>query len=157
MLSMGFCFLRSHSFRSPLKQSISSSSIALRARKKKFDEFSFQDDMFISQKGNKKTPTYKPKSDNQKTYVDYLQNKKIPVVLGVGPAGSGKTMFACLQAIQELNAGRINKIVLTRPVVPVEEEELGFLPGNLVKKMDPWTRPIFDIFSEFTSKEILRI
>ena len=149
MLSMGFCFLRSHSFRSPLKQSISSSSIALRARKKKFDEFSFQDDMFISQKGNKKTPTYKPKSDNQKTYVDYLQNKKIPVVLGVGPAGSGKTMFACLQAIQELNAGRINKIVLTRPVVPVEEEELGFLPGNLVKKMDPWTRPIFDIFSEF--------
>ena len=60
MLSMGFCFLRSHSFRSPLKQSISSSSIALRARKKKFDEFSFQDDMFISQKGNKKTPTYKP-------------------------------------------------------------------------------------------------
>ena len=80
--------------------------------------------MFISQKGNKKTPTYKPKSDNQKTYVDYLQNKKIPVVLGVGPAGSGKTMFG-LQAIQELNAGRINKIVLTS-VVPVEEEELGF-------------------------------
>ena len=113
--------------------------------------------MFISQKGNKKTPTYKPKSDNQKTYVDYLQNKKIPVVLGVGPAGSGKTMFACLQAIQELNAGRINKIVLTRPVVPVEEEELGFLPGNLVKK---WTlgQDLFLIYSlNSTSKEILRI
>ena len=45
--------------------------------------------------------------------------------------------------------GNVNKIILTRPIVPVEEEELGFLPGNLVKKMDPWTRPIFDIFSEF--------
>ena len=79
MLSAGFCFLRSQSFRSPLKQSISSSTTVLRARKKKLDEFSFQDDMFISQKGSKKTSTYKPKSDNQKTYVDYLQNKKIPV------------------------------------------------------------------------------
>jgi len=149
MISMGFYFIRSHSFRSPLKSSISSSVVALRARKKKFDDFSFQDDMFIVQKGSKKIPSYKPKTDNQKTYVDYLQNKLFPIVLGVGPAGSGKTMFACLQAIQELNTGKINKIVLTRPVVPVEEEELGFLPGNLVKKMDPWTRPIFDIFTEF--------
>lgn len=95
------------------------------------------------------TPNYEPRGENQQNYVNFLNDENIPVVLGVGPAGCGKTMFACLQAIQDLRAGNVNKIILTRPIVPVEEEELGFLPGNLVKKMDPWTRPIFDIFSEF--------
>jgi phosphate starvation-inducible PhoH-like protein len=94
-------------------------------------------------------PNYEPRTTNQNKYVDHLSDENIPIVLGVGPAGCGKTMFACLQAIQDLRSGNVNKIILTRPIVPVEEEELGFLPGNLVKKMDPWTRPIFDIFSEF--------
>jgi phosphate starvation-inducible PhoH-like protein len=60
-------------------------------------------------------------------------------------------MFACLRAIELLKKGTLNKIILTRPVVTVEEE-LGFLPGNINKKMDPWTRPIFDIFLEHFSK-----
>jgi phosphate starvation-inducible PhoH-like protein len=61
-------------------------------------------------------------------------------------------MFACMKAIDLLKSRKLNKIVITRPIVSVEEEELGFLPGNLVKKMDPWTRPIMDIFMEFYSK-----
>lgn len=149
MISLSCSFLRIQAFNYPLSRHISSSLVSMRSKKKHTNEFSFQDDLLVNKRNKKNSPSYKPKSYNQKIYVEYLQNKQTPVVLGVGPAGSGKTMFACLQAIQDLNAGKINKIILTRPVVPVEEEELGFLPGNLVKKMDPWTRPIFDIFSEF--------
>lgn len=95
---------------------------------------------------------YKPKGYNQEQYVKYLNDYKTKVVFAVGPAGTGKTMFACNTAIRELKSGNINKIVLTRPVVPVEED-IGFLPGNINKKMDPWTRPIFDIFLEFFSQK----
>jgi phosphate starvation-inducible PhoH-like protein len=94
-------------------------------------------------------PVYKPKSPNQELYYKYLNDPDIPIVFGIGPAGCGKTLLACVTAIEELRRGNIQKIVLTRPIVPVEEEELGFLPGNLIHKMDPWTRPIFDIFLEF--------
>lgn len=97
------------------------------------------------------TPLYLPKNENQKKYVDYLNDYKRNIILGVGPAGTGKTLFACSHAITELKAGNIDKIVLTRPVVPVEED-IGYLPGNLVSKMDPWTRPIMDIFQEYYSK-----
>ena len=95
---------------------------------------------------------YKPKGYNQEQYVKYLNDYKTKVLLAVGPAGTGKTMFACNTAIRELKSGSINKIVLTRPVVPVEED-IGFLPGNINKKMDPWTRPIFDTFLEFFSQK----
>jgi phosphate starvation-inducible PhoH-like protein len=94
-------------------------------------------------------PLYRPRSANQKKYVEVLGDARVPIVFGVGPAGCGKTLFACITAIDGLRRGSIQKIVLTRPVVPVEEEELGFLPGTLNKKMDPWTRPFFDIFLEY--------
>ena len=96
-------------------------------------------------------PLYKPKTENQNKYVKYLTEKKTNVVFAIGPAGTGKTLLACNQAIQDLKEGTINKIIITRPVVPVEEE-IGFLPGNINKKMDPWMRPIFDIFLEFYSQ-----
>ena len=94
---------------------------------------------------------YQPKTHNQEQYCNYLNDPKIKLLFAVGPAGTGKTMLACNNAIKELKSGNINKIILTRPVVPVEED-LGFLPGNINKKMDPWTRPIFDIFLEFYSQ-----
>jgi phosphate starvation-inducible PhoH-like protein len=93
------------------------------------------------------SPKYKPKTENQKKYVDLLHNKSLVVVLG--PAGSGKTLLACVTAIEMFKKGDIQKIILTRPMVTVENEEVGFLPGNLVAKMDPWTKPMFDIFSEY--------
>uniref|UniRef100_A0A6C0H9Y9 PhoH-like protein n=1 Tax=viral metagenome TaxID=1070528 RepID=A0A6C0H9Y9_9ZZZZ len=95
---------------------------------------------------------YKPKSYNQKKYCEYLNDWKIKLLFAIGPAGTGKTMLACNTAIKDLQSGNINKIILTRPVVPVEED-IGFLPGNINKKMDPWTRPIFDIFLEFYSQK----
>ena len=99
-------------------------------------------------------PFYSPKSQNQKRYIQYLNDQENKIVIAVGPAGTGKTLFACLEGINKLKTGGINKIILTRPIVPVEED-LGFLPGTLNKKMDPWMRPVFDLFLEFfTQKEI---
>lgn len=102
----------------------------------------------------KTTFLYTPKTTNQQKYIDYLNDVDVDIVIAVGPAGTGKTLFACLKAISQLRNGEINKLIVTRPVVPVEEE-IGFLPGNIVKKMDPWTRPIFDLFLEFFSKSEL--
>ena len=98
------------------------------------------------------SPIYKPKSENQKKYVDYLKNENVSLILSVGPAGTGKTMFACLEAIQLLKNDKINKIIITRPIIGVGDEELGFLPGNMMKKMEPWTQPIFDVFLQYFTK-----
>jgi phosphate starvation-inducible PhoH-like protein len=94
---------------------------------------------------------YTPKTLNQKEYLKYLNNDNTKIIISTGPAGCGKTLFACQKAIIDLKSEEINKIIITRPVVSVDEE-LGFLPGNIVKKMDPWTRPIFDLFLEHYSK-----
>jgi phosphate starvation-inducible PhoH-like protein len=94
---------------------------------------------------------YKPKTPNQEKYYSYLNDDKIKLLFAVGPAGTGKTMLACNNAVKDLKSGKVSKIVLTRPVVPVEED-IGFLPGNINKKMDPWTRPIFDVFLDFYSQ-----
>lgn len=99
-------------------------------------------------------PLYSPRGSNQKRYVEYLDDPAVSILLGVGPAGTGKTLFACSSAVQEMKRGAIQKIILTRPVVSVEED-IGFLPGSLIAKMDPWTRPIFDILGEFyTQKDV---
>jgi len=95
---------------------------------------------------------YKPKTQNQEMYQEYLNDDSYKILFVTGPAGTGKTLLACNQAIKDLKRGKYQKIVITRPVVPVEED-IGFLPGNLVKKMDPWTRPIMDVFSEFYSQK----
>jgi phosphate starvation-inducible PhoH-like protein len=97
-------------------------------------------------------PQYTPKTPNQVSYVQYLNDQNTPIVFGIGPAGTGKTLLACSTAIQDMKRGSIQKIVLTRPVVTVEEE-IGFLPGNINHKMDPWTRPIFDIFLEYYNQK----
>lgn len=94
-------------------------------------------------------PLYKPKTVNQELYLRFLNDDNVKIVLGVGPAGCGKTLFACHRAIEELRSGNIEKIVVTRPMVAVEDESVGFLPGDMNQKMAPWTRPIFDIFGEY--------
>lgn len=94
---------------------------------------------------------YNPKTENQQKYMELLNNDDEFVVTAIGPAGTGKTFLACLSAINKLKENKINKIIITRPVISVEEE-IGFLPGNIEKKMEPWTRPIFDVFFEFYDK-----
>lgn len=99
-----------------------------------------------------------PKNSRQQKYIDTLNDKTNRIVFAIGPAGTGKTLIACNHAMKLLKAKSIERIVITRPIVPVEEEEIGFLPGNINKKMDPWMRPIFDIFLEtFSQKELDRM
>jgi phosphate starvation-inducible PhoH-like protein len=85
---------------------------------------------------------------NQKTYLQKLQNDNTNIVLAIGPAGTGKTMLAVQHGIKMFQDGIVDKIVVTRPAVSVDED-LGFLPGDLNEKMAPWTRPIFDVFLEY--------
>lgn len=92
------------------------------------------------------SPIYRPASENQKSYLEKMENNEI--VVAVGPAGTGKTLFACSHAVQQLNKRNVDKIIITRPLVTVEED-LGYLPGKLESKMEPWTRPIFDILQEY--------
>ena len=91
-----------------------------------------------------------PKNLAQEDYLALLDNPHKDIVFASGPAGTGKTMMAVLAAIRSLKAGEIDKIVVTRPAVSVDEQH-GFLPGTLVEKMAPWTRPIFDVFEEYYS------
>jgi phosphate starvation-inducible PhoH-like protein len=112
-------------------------------------------DSFLKKDNLYKYGLYKPKSKNQQNYVNSLNDYTSKIIITHGPAGTGKTLFACIKAIELFKSGEINKIVVTRPIVPVEEEEIGFLPGNIMKKMDPWTKPIFDLFSEHYSKSEL--
>jgi phosphate starvation-inducible PhoH-like protein len=98
------------------------------------------------------THIYKPKTINQQKYLTAIDNDEYKLIIVHGPAGTGKTLFACVNAIEYLKNNIVNKIVLTRPVVSVEEE-IGYLPGNINQKMDPWTRPLFDIFLEYYKKQ----
>ena len=89
-----------------------------------------------------------PRNLAQETYVETLKNLKKYIVFAVGPAGTGKTMIAVQMAIKLYREGAIRKIIITRPAVSVDEEH-GFLPGTLNQKMEPWTRPIMDVFEEY--------
>lgn len=95
-----------------------------------------------------------PRNQIQEQYVDLLTNRKKPIVFALGPAGTGKTLLASLFAVQELKSGRCKKLVITRPAVSVEEQH-GFLPGTLEQKMDPWVRPIMDVFEEYWSLQTI--
>ncbi len=85
--------------------------------------------------------TIRPKTANQKKYVDAIDQKT--VTFGIGPAGTGKTYLAVAKAVQALQAKTVNRIILTRPAVEAGER-LGFLPGTLHEKIDPYLRPLFD-------------
>ncbi|MDT0451596.1 PhoH family protein [Streptomyces hesseae] len=85
--------------------------------------------------------TIRPKTLNQKHYVDAID--KHTVVFGIGPAGTGKTYLAMAKAVQALQSKQVNRIILTRPAVEAGER-LGFLPGTLYEKIDPYLRPLYD-------------
>jgi phosphate starvation-inducible PhoH-like protein len=94
---------------------------------------------------------------NQKTYLTKLYEESTSIVFAIGPAGTGKTMLAVQFGVKLFQEGKVDKIVVTRPAVSVDED-LGFLPGDLNEKMAPWTRPIFDVLGEYyQKKEIARM
>ena len=105
-------------------------------------------------KQKQKNVTIIPRNRNQETYVLKLLDDTKDIVFGIGPAGTGKTLLAVQVAVKLFLQGNIDKIIVTRPAVSVDED-LGFLPGTLEQKMAPWTRPIFDVLREyFQAKEI---
>lgn len=98
--------------------------------------------------------TILPRNKNQESYMLKLLDPKKDIVFGVGPAGTGKTLLAVQVAVKLFKEGQIDKIIVTRPAVSVDED-LGFLPGTLEQKMAPWTRPIFDVLRNyFNAREI---
>ena len=95
-----------------------------------------------------------PRNKNQEQYTLKLLDQTKDIVFGVGPAGTGKTLLAVQVAVKMFKEGIVDKIIVTRPAVSVDED-LGFLPGTLEQKMAPWTRPIFDVLRDyFHAKEI---
>jgi len=90
-----------------------------------------------------------PRTRNQERLVLALQNDSQHIVVTAGPAGTGKTYLAMLAAVKAFRNGDVDRIVLTRPAVGVDDEKHGFLPGDLNQKMDPWVRPLTDILREY--------
>ncbi len=94
--------------------------------------------------------TIRPKTLNQKRYVDAID--KHTIVFGIGPAGTGKTYLAMAKAVQALQAKEVNRIILTRPAVEAGER-LGYLPGTLSEKIDPYLRPLYDALHDMLDPE----
>lgn len=91
-----------------------------------------------------------PKTQNQKHYIDAIRNNDI--VLGIGPAGTGKTYLAVAMAVSALVTGEVQSIILTRPAVEAGEK-LGFLPGDIAQKVNPYLRPLYDALSDMLGAE----
>lgn len=90
-----------------------------------------------------------PKTAGQCKYVLSLTSRK-SVVIATGPAGTGKTLLACHEALKHIGGARRGRVVLTRPIVAADED-MGYLPGTMEKKMEPWTRPMYDVFEKYLS------
>jgi phosphate starvation-inducible PhoH-like protein len=89
-----------------------------------------------------------PRNKHQEAYLFKLHDDSKNILFAIGPAGTGKTLLAVQMGIKLYQEGKIDKIIVTRPAVSVDED-LGFLPGTLNEKMAPWTRPIFDVLGEY--------
>ena len=96
--------------------------------------------------------TIRPKTANQKRYVEAIDRHTI--TFGIGPAGTGKTYLAMAKAVQALQAKQVNRIILTRPAVEAGER-LGFLPGTLHEKIDPYLRPLFDALHDMVDPDAI--
>jgi phosphate starvation-inducible PhoH-like protein len=95
------------------------------------------------------------RTPNQKSFSAHIGNPNVTMVVGVGPAGSGKTLLACTHGIERLLNKDIKKIVVTRPTVCLSEN-LGYLPGTMEDKMSPWMVPVFEYMKEYISSYRLK-
>lgn len=107
------------------------------------------------QKPKKSRVEIVPRNINQETFLTAINNPSTHVVFGVGPAGTGKTLIATMAAVKALKMGLVEKIVITRPNVAVDDKDIGYLPGDILKKMTPWMMPVLDVFADYyTQAEI---
>jgi phosphate starvation-inducible PhoH-like protein len=104
---------------------------------------------FLNNPTKKKKVEIIPRNVHQEEYLDLLLDPEISIVIASGPAGTGKTLLAMQAAIRALKNREIERIIVTRPAVGVEGEKHGFLPGTLHQKMEPWTKPLFDVLHEY--------
>jgi len=95
--------------------------------------------------------TYFPQTAGQCKFLLTLQSPK-PIVVGVGPAGCGKTWLACHEALSYIGGINRGRVVVTRPIVPADDRNLGYLPGDMDKKMLPFTMPMYDVFDSTYSR-----
>ena len=125
-------------------------------RKAKYHRQQEQDNTInFNQALKRKQIELRPKSINQEKLILSLLDPHTSITVATGPAGTGKTYLAMLAAIKAFRNGACERIVLTRPAVGVDDEKHGFLPGDLNSKMEPWTRPLFDVLREYYSaKEV---
>ena len=106
------------------------------------------------QRSRNKSVEITPRNFHQDDLLGYLEDKNINIVFAIGPAGTGKTMISTLAGVKALKGGDINKFIITRPAVSVDEQH-GFLPGTLQEKMAPWVMPIMDVMEDYyTPKQI---
>lgn len=118
-----------------------------------FAASSFQDSS-LSKRDFHKDAVLKPRNEKQKEYLDALNEDRPTIVIATGAAGTGKTMIACTAAIKKLVDGDIQKLVITRPMVNVDDEEgIGFLPGSLEEKCAPWLAPLTDVFYKYITPQ----
>lgn len=96
----------------------------------------------------KQRVTLLPRNKHQETYLFKLHDDSKNILFAIGPAGTGKTLLAVQMGIKLYQEGKVDKIIVTRPAVSVDED-IGFLPGTLNEKMAPWTRPIFDVLGDY--------
>ncbi|MFB0528325.1 MAG: PhoH family protein [bacterium] len=127
-------------------QQVESAMNIIRSTRRKEQERIFSDVVYLTEKGKE----IKPKTVQQKVYVDAMRNYDI--VFSIGPAGTGKTYLACACALQALKEERVERIILTRPVVEAGEK-LGFLPGDLYEKINPYLHPLYDAFFSMIGPE----
>ena len=110
---------------------------------------------YLPQAQKQKQVLLQGRNPNQDEYIKKLLDPYQTIIFSTGPAGTGKTMLAVLAAVKALKARTIERIIVTRPAVGVDDEKHGFLPGDLNAKMEPWTKPIFDVVREYyNSKQI---
>ncbi|MDH5661682.1 MAG: PhoH family protein [Elusimicrobiota bacterium] len=127
-------------------QQVESAMDIIRSTRGKEQEKIFSDVVYLMEKGKE----IKPKTVQQKVYVDAIRDYDI--VFSIGPAGTGKTYLACACALQALKEERVERIILTRPVVEAGEK-LGFLPGDLYEKINPYLHPLYDAFYSMIGPE----
>lgn len=111
--------------------------------KKERPKDQFDSTLKNSKRKEPKQAKFVPRNDDQRDLLADLENPEKRIVFVTGPAGTGKTFATSIWAVEQLQSGKVEKIVLTRPAVSTDEQ-LGFLPGDLGEKMAPWIRPFFD-------------
>lgn len=113
-----------------------------------FDNYTEKHSKHLNDDKPSKSVKISPRGANQIDYVANLGNDSKYMVFAIGPAGCGKTMLAMQMAVKGLIEKKFDKIVITRPNVAVDDNDIGFLPGDIMKKMAPWVAPLVDVMKE---------